>query len=346
MPHVERLGVVLEKSSREYENRAVLNPATYQEGEDVHMFYRAVSHDMVSSIGYCRLQNGIEVVERSDRPLIVPEHDYERKGVEDPRITKIDGTYYMVYVAYDGKNARLAYAVSQDLKQWEKRGVISPNLTYTECEKLLNASKLKSSYFFFSSFMRHSVGEDSLLWEKDGFLMPRKFDGKFALVHRILPEMQVVFFDDFAQLQDDDFWRNYLANLEKNVMIENTEWFEGRNIGGGCPALETYAGWLILYHGVRETNRNRTYSVGAALLDRDNPLQMVAKLKDPILEPAEEYEIAGDVRHTIFPTATAVYDNTLYLYYGAADERIAAAKIELDDFLRSLIENGREAAAR
>lgn len=336
----ERLGIVLEKTALPFENHAVLNPGVYQEGNVVHMFYRAVALDQISSIGYCKIEDGVKVVERSSTPVLFPEHEYEKKGIEDPRITKIDDTYYIVYIAYDGTNARLAYATSKDLRTFTKHGVISANISYQEAAHLFNAKALKNDYFIFAAYIQQNYGEKILLWEKDGFLMPRKFNGKYALVHRILPDIQMIFFDSFEELQNDDFWRDHLHNLDKFVVIENTEWFEGRNVGAGCPAIETPAGWLIIYHGVYATNKGKTYSMGAALLDLDNPLKLVAKLQEPLLIPEESWELSGDVQNTIFPSASAIIDNHLYVYYGVADERIAVARVELDNFLRDIITSG------
>lgn len=336
----ERLGILLEKTALPFENQAVFNPGVYQEGNTVHMFYRAVAIDQTSSIGYCKIENGTEVVERSETPLLIPENKYELKGVEDPRITKIDDTYYLIYVAYDGLSARIAYATSKDLHSFTKHGIVSPNLTYKEVASFFNSKLLKADYFIFAAYMQELYGNKVLLWDKDSSLMPKKFNGKYALIHRILPDIQIIFFNSFEELQSEDYWKNYLYNLEKFVVVENTEWFEGRNIGGGCPPIETEAGWLLIYHGVYETNKGRTYSMGAALLDRDNPLKIVAKLQEPLLIPEETWETGGQVRNTIFPTASAIIGKYLYIYYGAGDECIGVARIEFDNFLRDIISGG------
>ena len=335
MFNLERLGVILEKTNLPFENKGVLNPTVFQENGKTHMFYRAVTASGVSSIGYCLLHKD-KIIDRYTNPVLAPEFDYEKYGIEDPRLTKIGDTYYMLYVAFDGTNARVCYAISKDLKTFTKQGIISPNIAVSEAEKCLRKSKIKDNYYFFT----HRKESNSKLWDKDAFLLPEKFNGKFVLIHRILPEMQITFFDNFAQLKSDEFWRDYLGNIDKYVLIENTEWFETRNIGGGCPAIDTTAGWLLIYHGVHQTKKKRIYSVGAALLDKNNPQQLIGKMKDPILVPKEDYELSGDVHNTIFPTGAAVYDNDLYIYYGAADERIGVAKVELDDLLRDVIKYG------
>ena len=94
MVHVKREGVILERTSLEFENEGVMNPAVIAEGNTVHMFYRAVKKGNYSSIGYCRLEGPLTVVERDVAPLLFSEFEYECQGVEDPRIVKIEDLYY------------------------------------------------------------------------------------------------------------------------------------------------------------------------------------------------------------------------------------------------------------
>ena len=125
MVSVKREGIILEGTSLEFENEGVMNPAVIVEGSSVHMFYRAVREGNHSSIGYCRLEGPLKVVERDTVPLLVPEYSYESQGVEDPRIVKIDGLYYLTYTAYYGYSAVGALALSSDLRHFEKRGIIT-----------------------------------------------------------------------------------------------------------------------------------------------------------------------------------------------------------------------------
>lgn len=89
MVNIKREGIVLEGTSLDFENEGVMNPAVIVEGTSVHMFYRAVRQGNHSTIGYCRLEGPLKVVERDCEPRIVPEFDYESQGIEDPRIVKI-----------------------------------------------------------------------------------------------------------------------------------------------------------------------------------------------------------------------------------------------------------------
>lgn len=106
MLRVKREGIILGKTGLWFENEGVMNPAVIADGDMVHLFYRAVRQGNYSTIGYCRLEGPLTVAVRNETPLIVPEYTYERQGVEDPRIVRLDGCYYLTYTAYDGLNAR------------------------------------------------------------------------------------------------------------------------------------------------------------------------------------------------------------------------------------------------
>jgi len=334
--NVKKIGVILKPTGRPFEHRAVLNPAVHQEGEFVHIFYRAIGGDNGSSIGYAKLKGPTKIVERGETPLIARTYDYEKMGVEDPRITKIKNTFYLTYVAHDGKNALTAYATSLDLKTWKKKGLISPLVTYDTAASLFRREKLKDRYFMFEAFYEDHSGKDVLIWFKDALLFPKKIKGKFAMLIRILPDIQIVFFKNFKELKDRNFWKNYLKQLSGQVVLENKYWFESRNIGGGVPPIYTQDGWLIIFHTVEELNKARVYRASAALLDRRNPLRVIGRLNIPLFSPEEKWEKEGFVNNVVFPTGTAVFGQDLYIYYGASDDKIAVAKVNLKELLNKL----------
>lgn len=340
MIKVKSEGIILESSQNRFDNQAVLNPACVEIGGVTHMFYRGVRRgDMSSSIGCCQLVDN-KVVKRSSEPVLFPEYDYEKKGVEDPRIVFLDGVYYLFYTAYDGKNALFAYATSTDLISFVKRGVISPRISYAEAGSLFGSSRIKmrEKYFIFESYIRDRQGGDILLWEKDAFIFPKKFNNKFALVHRILPGIQVIYFDDFKDLTDD-YWRGYLRNLGDYVLLDPEYRFESRNIGGGCPPIETKEGWLLIYHAVEDSHYGRIYHAAAALLDLDDPAKVIGRIKRPLFSPNERWEKRGDVNNVVFPTGSVVKDGRLYIYYGAADKLIAAKSVDMEELLKELKNN-------
>src|SRR3990167_7369308 len=150
---VKNEGIILEKTNLEFENKAVLNPACIQVDGITHMFYRAINHNDISSIGYCQLVDN-KVVKRLKEPVLFPEYDYEKKGVEDPRITLLEGTYYLLYTAYDGKNALAAYATTSDLVHFIKQGLISPKISYDEAEDVFCESKVSERYTVFETLYK------------------------------------------------------------------------------------------------------------------------------------------------------------------------------------------------
>ena len=340
MIKVKSEGIILESSHNAFDGQAVLNPTCVEIDGVTHMFYRGVRQgDMVSSIGYCQLVDN-KVVKRIDQPVLFPEYDYEKKGVEDPRIVFLDGIYYLFYTAYDGKNAIFAYATSTDLVNFTKHGVISPRITYAEAGRLFGCSKtgVREKYFFFESYIKDRQGGDILLWEKDAFIFPKKINNKFALVHRVLPGIQVIYFDDFKELTDD-YWRAYLKDLGRYVMLDSEYRFESRNVGGGCPPIETRDGWLLIYHAVEDSHVGRIYHAAAALFDLDDPTKVIARMKKPLFSPTQQWEKKGDVNNVVFPTGTVIKDGRLYIYYGAADKRIAAKSVDMEALLKEIKRN-------
>ena len=329
-------GIILEASDLPFENEAVLNPTCIEANGITHMFYRAVRKgDFVSSIGYCQIDENGKAVNRLDHPILVPENDFEKKGVEDPRIVFLDGIYYLFYTVYDGKNARIAYATSKDLQCFEKHGIISAQFSYDEAEDIFKKSKVSERYHFFESVLKKREGKDVLLWEKDAFMFPKKFNGKFALVHRVLPGIQVAYFNSFSEL-NDNYWREYFVELDKYIILNPQYDFERHNIGGGAVPIETEDGWLLIHHAVEESKFGKIYHASAALLDLNDPTKVIGRLRMPLFSPKEEWEKKGDVNNVVFPTGCVVRDGRLFIYYGAGDKLIAAKSIELKSLLSEL----------
>ncbi|MFA6193300.1 MAG: pesticidal protein Cry7Aa [Parcubacteria group bacterium] len=339
MIQIKDEGIILEASNFLFENEAVLNPTCIEANGITHMFYRAVrKDDFVSSIGYCQIDENGRVVNRLDHPILVPEHDFEKKGIEDPRVIFLDGIYYLFYTVYDGKNAMIAYATSEDLAHFEKHGIISAQFTYDEAEDLFRQSKVRERYQMFESVLKDRVGKDVYLWEKDAFIFPKKFNGKFALVHRVLPGIQVAYFNSFSEL-NDNYWRKYFVELDKYIILDPRYEFESRNIGGGAVPIETEDGWLLIYHAAEDSKYGKIYHVGAALLDRDNPTQVIGRLRTPLFSPKEEWEKRGNVNNVVFPTGCVIRYNRLFIYYGAGDKLIAAKSIDFKSLLSELKNN-------
>ncbi|PJE51184.1 MAG: pesticidal protein Cry7Aa [Candidatus Yanofskybacteria bacterium CG10_big_fil_rev_8_21_14_0_10_36_16] len=333
---VEKLGIILQPTENKFEKKSVLNPGIYQEGNNVHIFYRAIDKEFISTVGYAKLEGPTKIIERWEKPIINIEHPHERKGIEDPRITKIDDTYYMTYVAHDGKNALVALAESKDLKHFKKRGIISPQMPYDAAATLFRGCGLKDAYFMFEAYYEEFSGKDVFIWEKDTVFFPKKINGKYAMLHRILPDIQIIYFDKFEDLMDNSYWAQYLVRLDKFVLLETEYWFEMRHIGAGAPPIETPDGWLLIFHSTESSNNGRVYRASAALLDKNNPLKVIGRLDYPLFSPEESWEKTGLVNNVVFPTGTAIFGDDLYIYYGAADKIIAVAKVSMKELIEEL----------
>ncbi len=328
---VKKEGVILRTSNFDFENEGVLNPAVIRIGNDVHLFYRAVRNGNLSTIGYCRLDGPLKVVERSPTPFLSPDLEYEKHGIEDPRIVKIGDTYYLCYIAFDGTDALGAVATSTDLKHFEKQGIIVPQLTYSDFDDLA-----RKNAGIIERYRNDYNTPDSIVMDKDVMFYPRRINNKLAFLHRIKPDIQLVMVNSLNDLTYD-FWDNYITNLNQNVLLTPKYLHEINYVGGGCPPVETEAGWLIIYHGVQQLNTGTEYSACAALFDLDDPLKEIARLPYPLFKPDQPYEIEGDVDNVCFPTGTALFDDTLYIYYGAGDEVIACASVSLSALLNELL---------
>lgn len=340
MVHIKREGVVLKGTSREFENEGVMNPAVIVEGTSVHMFYRAVRQGNHSTIGYCRLEGPLKVAERNSEPLIVPEFDYESQGVEDPRIVKIEDTYYLSYTAYDGFNAVGALATSSDLKTFEKKSVITSMITYPQFRELLRTRQADIiSKYYRSGNKRESTNENGkplFLMDKNVVFFPRKINGKFYFLHRIRPDIQFVAVEQLEMLTKD-YWKTYYQHFDRRILLAPYHDHEASYIGAGCPPIETGVGWLLIYHSVYDTPSGYVYSACAALLDIDNPRVEIARLPRPLFTPEADYELSGVVNRVCFPTGTALFGDTLYIYYGAADKCVACVSVSLTELLDELL---------
>ena len=341
MVNIEKYEILLSPTEREFENNGVFNPGIYQEGNNVHIFYRAVQHGNYSTIGYAKSEGPHKIVLRYDQPLITRDFDYEKHGMEDPRIVKIGDIYYMTYTAYDGINAMGALATSEDLIHFKKHGIITPQVNYQQYEKLVKCSNNRNlnpkyhQYFKIFEEIGLAGDENRFLRDKDLVLFPRKINGKFALLHRIWPGIQIVYFDDWKDLTKA-FWEDHLKNLTDYIVLDPKGIFEVNYIGAGGPPIETDDGWLLIYHGVQETTKGKIYHAKAALLNIDKPETEISRLPSPLFSPTEKWEKEGVVDNIIFPTGHALFGNDLYIYYGAADMHIGVAKMDINELLLEL----------
>jgi len=346
----------LEPSKKDWECNGVLNPAVIKKNGITHMIYRAVAKDFTSSFGYAKIEGG--KIYREDKPLLIPTRKYEKKGIEDPRITKLGNKYYLLYTAFDGKSARIAYAVSKNLIDWKKEGIISPNINVKKGRNLVKIKKYRDKW-------KHQeiYTPSSALWDKDAVLFPEKIKGKYVMLHRFLPDIQIVEFKKFSDLQKNSFWESYIKDMaedDKVSLYRRYSW-EEEHIGAGTVPMRTKDGWLLLYHAVerktktplaqravfskassvfmklRKKRLNLVYRAGAALLDLKNPRIEITRLRKPLFEPKYKWEKKGYINNVVFPEGAVVEKKkNLKVYYGCSDSRIGLAEMNLNELLKKL----------
>jgi predicted GH43/DUF377 family glycosyl hydrolase len=295
-----------------------------------YMLERACSSlaPLKCQFGLLKSSDGFHFEHVVNWPVFTPEQLGTPRGtVEDPRVVKIEGTFYMTYVhrnvasschptglgipVYAGpddvapgdpNNYRTGIARSANLTEWENLGLITPRD----------------------------------LDDRDCILFPEKIKGRYALLRR--PSN---FVGPQYGCSQPSIWLSYSHDLrawdEPTLVatVENRSW-EGKKIGASTPPIKTKEGWLLLYHGVDE---DTVYRLGIMLLDRGNPGKVIARSPKFIMEPEAYYERVGlIIPRVIFPSANVIKDDTLFIYYGCADTCIGVATVPVAELLAYVLQ--------
>lgn len=239
---------------------------------------------------------------------LMPGKDFDRFGIEDPRITKIDDTYYIFYtslaIGLGHSNAkdgiRIAMASTKDFKTFKKHGVIGPD----RCSK--------AGALFKSGGKLHFMWKDEQNSERT-MMSP-------------VP-------DDF---ENPAAWKKFWAgrDIEKDCMLpaQNNK-YEGHGIEPGAPPIEIPEGLLTVYSSI---SADFKWTISVMLLDKDDPSKVLAKTEAPLLKPKKDYELKGDVNNVVFPCGAIIDKGRLYIYYGGADTICAVASESMEKIIKSL----------
>jgi predicted GH43/DUF377 family glycosyl hydrolase len=342
MLKVTKEGQVLEPTTLSFENHGVFNPAVIDMDGQTHLFYRATNKANFSTIGRCLLPEPTRTTQRTDTPILVPTETYEAHGMEDPRIVRLDDQFLMTYTAYDGQHALGALLTSSDLITFHHEGVLTPQLTYKEFSLCMECFRdINPKYMRFVRLFNKRVGaqsiENMILWDKDVVFFPKRINGKMAMLHRIYPDIQVAYFQHWTELTYA-FWKEYLFHIKEHIVLSGKYHFEDSYVGAGCPPIETPYGWLLIYHGVNDTAFGYVYSTGAALLETNDPTKEIGRLPYPLFEPDQDWEMKGVTANVVFPTGHQILGDRLYIYYGAADKRVAVASVSIQDLTHEILQ--------
>ncbi len=281
------------------------------------MFYRAVGVDRISSIGYAVSNDGENFL-RYDKPLLAGENNSEKRGLEDPRLTKINNLFYMAYAAYDGITPRLCIATSDNLKNWQKQGFAFSDW---------NFEKAGGIYTYFDNGTP-LIRPEPTEWSKSGGIFPEKINNKFLM---LFGEHMIWFAESANGLK-------WSGDQTPFLKPRPGDYFDNTFVEMGPPPIKTENGWLVLYHGI---NDKIIYRLGFLLLDLNDPRKILYRSSQPIFEPKAKYELTGtiDIAHggrskVIFCCGAVLMEKLLRIYYGAGDTTICLATAKLSDVLK------------
>lgn len=292
-----------------YPCNSVFNPGAVrlQGSGDTLLLCRVEDRRGISHLTAARSADGVTGWQIDPQPTLLPDperYPEEIWGIEDPRI---------VWVPELGR-----YAVTYTAYSEAGPGV---SLALTED---------------FRTFQRMGMAQPPD--DKDAALFPRRFRDRWVMIHRpvsgsYVGHMWLSFSPDLKH------WGGYQLLLE----ARRGAWWDAGKIGLSPPPIETPEGWLIIYHGVRQTAAGAIYRVGLALLDLEDPTRCLLRGDQWIFGPRAPYEMVGDVADVVFPCGATLADDgdTLRLYYGAADTAVALATGSVRRMLDWLKEHGR-----
>jgi predicted GH43/DUF377 family glycosyl hydrolase len=230
-------------------------------------------------------------------PALAPASELESWGIEDARITLLDGTYWINYTAVSPYGIATALASTHDFRVFERHGIIFPPQN------------------------------------RDVTIFPEAIAGRYAALHRPMPEGIGEPAIWIASSSDLMAWgrHHYIAGARRDG------WDDAKVGGGAVPfrvRVGRQDAWLAVYHGVRRSPLE--YALGALLLDARDPSRVIARSREPILKPDAVYEREGFLGRVVFTCGLLVQDDRVRIYYGAADAVTAVADLSLDEILAGL----------
>ncbi len=298
-----------------FESWATFNANPIKIGSKTVLVYRAQNEPehfdggsfSLSVIGKAESSDGIKFKNRE--AFITPEHSWERFGCEDPRVTKIDGKYYIFYTALSAYplnipgGIKVGLAISRDMEKISEKHLVTP----------FNAKAMT--------------------------LFPEKIDGKYCALLTVNPDVlpthiAMAEFKRIEDIWDEKYWQKWYKNLDKNIFIRGDE---ADRIEIGSSPIKTKKGWLLLTCRIQNHSApNRVFTIEAILMDFKDPRKIIGKTRGAILVPEEKYEKEGIMPNIIFPSGGLVEKDKLIIYYGGTDTVICRACVDLEPLLEAM----------
>jgi len=277
-----------------YATNAVFNPAAAKLNAETLLLIRVEDMRGFSHLTVARSADGFTNWEIDPTPTMEADQNSreEKWGLEDPRIVWLEEQkqFAVTYVSFSEGGPVVSLAITKNFKTFARLGGLLPP-------------------------------ED-----KDACLFPRRFNGRFALIHRPIVRGEAHMWISFSP--DLKHWGDHRPLIK----IRHAYW-DGQRVGLACQPIETPQGWLLFYHGVRNTTAGAIYRVGLALLDLNSPWKVLRRGDEWVLGPSAPYERIGDVSDVVFPNGAIVQKETdqVHLYYGGADSTVAVATAKMSD---------------
>jgi predicted GH43/DUF377 family glycosyl hydrolase len=277
-----------------WESSLVFNAAAFAANDRIHLLYRAMGTDNISRIGLAASSDGYNIDERLPLPVFGPSNDIENQGCEDPRLSLFGNSLVMAYTAFGNHFQHQVYQIG---------------LTDINIDDFLAR--------------RWNWGKRIMAFpgihNKDAVLFPQKFNDEYIMFHRLEPDLCI------ARSKDLRRWSDL-----KYILGPRDKSWDSWKVGAAGPPILVNEGWLLIYHGV---SVDRVYSLGVALLDKNDPEQVIYRSEEPILTPTENYERYGKVPNVVFSCGQVMMDSQLLIYYGGADSTLCVATAELSELL-------------
>ena len=287
---------ILTSDNWPYPANAVFNPAAIRLNHETVLIVRVEDMRGFSHLTVARSPDGFTNWQVDAEPTLTadPHSKEEKWGLEDPRVIWLEEQkqYAITYTSFSEGGPVVSLAITKNFHTFARLGGLLPP-------------------------------ED-----KDACLLPRRFKGRFALIHRPIVRGEAHIWLSFSP--DLKHWGDHRALIRTRQAF-----WDCHRVGLACQPIETPQGWMLFYHGVRNTTAGAIYRVGLALLDLEEPWRVLRRGDEWVLGPHEVYERVGDVGGVVFPTGVTIQKetNSLNLYYGAADCTIAVATANLSDVL-------------
>lgn len=283
-----------------YPTNAVFNPAAAMLNSETLLLIRVEDKRGFSHLTVARSADGFTDWEIDPEPTLQADQSSreERWGLEDPRVIWLEEQkqFAVTYTSFSEGGPVVSLAITKNFRNFARLGALLPP-------------------------------ED-----KDASLFPRRFRGRFALIHRPIVRGEAHMWISFSP--DLKHWGDH-----RPFIMTRTAYWDCHRVGLACQPVETDKGWMIFYHGVRNTTAGAIYRTGMALLDIDEPWKVLRRSDEWVLGPHELYERIGDVGDVVFPSGITVHKETdhIRLYYGAADCSVAVATAKLSDCMDYLL---------